>query len=190
MAGGALAASAPDSGTNWPSFRGPRAAGVAEGYPVPVEWNVPAGKNVLWRTSVPGLAHSSPVVWGERVFVTSAVRTGGESELSSLFGSPNYGDGNPLADEGEHAFEVLQRRDDGGQDAGRRPCAACRRRRWPCSPPVRRLDAEEGSQRRELLIRPRGSTPPRAPQRTDRSSDRSSRHEPGCRLPPDDLDIG
>lgn len=92
---------------NWPSFRGPRACGVAEGFATPVEWDVPAGKNVLWRTPIPGLAHSSPVVWGERVFVTSAMRVKGESELSSLYGSPGYGAGESVPDEGEHAFEVF-----------------------------------------------------------------------------------
>lgn len=96
-----------DSGSNWPSFRGPHACGVAEGFAAPVEWNVPAGKNVLWRTPVPGLAHSSPAVWGERVFVTSAVRAKGEAELSSLYGSPGYGAGESVEDEGEHAFEVF-----------------------------------------------------------------------------------
>lgn len=95
-----------DSGSNWPSFRGHRANGVAEGFATAVEWDVPSKKGVLWRTAVPGLAHSSPVVWGERVFVTSAVRSKGEAELSSLYGSPGYGAGESVEDEGEHAFEL------------------------------------------------------------------------------------
>ncbi len=59
--------------TNWPSFRGPGASGVAEGYKLPVKWNVETGENIKWKTPIPGLAHSSPIVWGDRVFVTSAV---------------------------------------------------------------------------------------------------------------------
>lgn len=94
----------PSSDTNWPSFRGERACGIAEGFPTPVEWDVAAGKNVLWKTALPGLAHSSPVVWGDRLFVTSAVREKGEAELTSLFGSPNYGAGESQPDEGSHAF--------------------------------------------------------------------------------------
>src|SRR5688572_27586920 len=96
-----------DSDTNWPSFRGPQARGVAEGFTTPAAWDVQAGKNVLWRTPIPGLAHSSPVIWGTRVFVTSAVRTKGDSELSSLYGSPGYGSGDSVADEGEHSFELF-----------------------------------------------------------------------------------
>lgn len=90
----------------WPSFRGPRARGVADGRELPSTWDLATGENVLWRTEIPGLAHSSPVVWGERLFVTSAMRLEADSELSSLFGSPNYGAGDSVVDEGEHAFLV------------------------------------------------------------------------------------
>ena len=60
-------------GVNWPSFRGPSASGVAKGYAAPTTWNVPKSENVKWKTPIPGLAHSSPIVWGDRVFVTTAV---------------------------------------------------------------------------------------------------------------------
>jgi outer membrane protein assembly factor BamB len=57
----------------WPSFRGADASGVdAAGQP-PLTWDVAAGTNVAWRTPIPGLGHSSPVVWDDRIFVTSAV---------------------------------------------------------------------------------------------------------------------
>jgi hypothetical protein len=45
---------------SWPSFRGPRAAGIAEGQNLPDRWNGETGENVLWKASIPGLAHSSP----------------------------------------------------------------------------------------------------------------------------------
>lgn len=60
---------------NWPSFRGPNASGVAEGQPVPTSWNAEKSLNVKWKARIPGLAHSSPVVWGNRVFVTTAINT-------------------------------------------------------------------------------------------------------------------
>lgn len=66
-----------DRSGNWPSFRGPQAAGVADGQQLPDRWNVETGENILWRTSIPGLAHSSPIVWGDRVFVTSAISSRG-----------------------------------------------------------------------------------------------------------------
>jgi len=94
-------------GTSWPSFRGPGASGVVEGAALPEEWDLDADVNVSWRTPIPGLGHSSPVVWGGRVFVTTAVRLGGESELSSLYGSPGYGADRSMQEEGEHSFRVF-----------------------------------------------------------------------------------
>lgn len=58
---------------NWPSFRGPLASGVRDGENLPVDWDIRTGRNVRFKTDVPGLGHSSPIVWGDRVFMTSAV---------------------------------------------------------------------------------------------------------------------
>ena len=94
-------------GDSWPSFRGPRASGVAPGKPVPETWDLASGKNIRWRAEVPGLGHSSPVVFGGRVFLTTAVRQEGEASLTSLYGSPGYGAGESVEDEGPHAFHLL-----------------------------------------------------------------------------------
>ncbi|HXE81637.1 MAG TPA: PQQ-binding-like beta-propeller repeat protein [Vicinamibacterales bacterium] len=59
---------------DWPSFRGPGAAGVANSATPPITWDLESGRHVVWSTEIPGLGHSSPVVWGDRVFVTTAVR--------------------------------------------------------------------------------------------------------------------
>lgn len=82
-----------DAGS-WPSFRGTMAAGVAEGEHLPDSWDVAKGENVLWRTPIPGLAHSSPVVWGHRIFVTSAV----SSNPNATFRPGLYGDGDASDD--------------------------------------------------------------------------------------------
>jgi outer membrane protein assembly factor BamB len=58
---------------NWPSFRGTQASGVADGTNPPVTWDVEKSANIAWKTPIPGLAHSSPVVWGDRIFVTTAI---------------------------------------------------------------------------------------------------------------------
>lgn len=74
---GALAAVA--EAQNWPSFRGPGASGVvdpAAGAP-PLRWDAIRGDNIAWKTAIPGLGHSSPIVWGDRVFLTTAVSSGG-----------------------------------------------------------------------------------------------------------------
>ncbi len=57
---------APARAENWPSFRGAHASGVAEGESLPVEWNVETGENIQWKARIPGLSHSSPIIWGER----------------------------------------------------------------------------------------------------------------------------
>lgn len=66
---------------NWPSFRG-AAGGTAPGNP-PTAWDLARGTNVAWKTAISGLGHSSPVVWGDRVYVTSAVSSTGEDEFKN-----------------------------------------------------------------------------------------------------------
>lgn len=58
---------------HWPAFRGPAGAGVADARPLPVTWDGITGSGVAWKTELPGLGHSSPVVWGNRVFLTTAI---------------------------------------------------------------------------------------------------------------------
>jgi outer membrane protein assembly factor BamB len=79
---------------SWPSFRGAQAAGVAEGQNLPDRWDGKTGENILWRATIPGLAHSSPVVWGSRIFVTSAV----SSDPKASFKPGLYGDGDASQD--------------------------------------------------------------------------------------------
>src|ERR1044071_9597564 len=58
---------------NWPSFRGPNASGVVEGTNPPTTWDVEKSQNVLWKTAIPGLSHASPIVWGNQIFVITAI---------------------------------------------------------------------------------------------------------------------
>ena len=62
---------------NWPMFRGPQASGVADTQGALVEWDVKAGKNVRWKTPIPGFANASPVVWGNRIYIATADSTTG-----------------------------------------------------------------------------------------------------------------
>lgn len=61
------------SAQHWPSFRGPNSTGVSEGKKPPVNWDVEKTENVSWKTTIPGLSHASPIVWGNRVFVITAI---------------------------------------------------------------------------------------------------------------------
>jgi outer membrane protein assembly factor BamB len=88
---------------NWPSFRGPDASGVADSQHPPVTWDVPKGINVRWKTPIPGLGHSCPVVWGDRVFVTTAVS--GDSDPKVRVG--NYGDVGSVNDTSQHRWQMF-----------------------------------------------------------------------------------
>ena len=57
---------------HWPGFRGKNGLGIGSGSP-PTTWDLEAGTNIAWQRPIPGLGHSSPVVWGHQVFVTTAV---------------------------------------------------------------------------------------------------------------------
>jgi outer membrane protein assembly factor BamB len=56
---------------NWPGWRGPGSLAVSSEKGIPVTWDMT--KNVKWKADIPGLGHSSPIVWGNRVFITTAV---------------------------------------------------------------------------------------------------------------------
>ena len=87
---------------NWPQFRGPHATGVVEGSTQPVKWDASTQTNVRWKTKIPGLSHSSPVVWGNKIFVTTAVSSAAKDE--TRFGL--YGDVAPVKDNPEHTWKV------------------------------------------------------------------------------------
>jgi outer membrane protein assembly factor BamB len=60
--------------SNWPQFRGPGARGIADDPTVPDRWS--ATENVLWKTDLPGRGWSSPIVWGNRIFLTTVINRG------------------------------------------------------------------------------------------------------------------
>lgn len=68
------------AGENWPAFRGPNGVGVALEADLPVEFG--PDKNVTWKTEIPGWGHSSPVVWGDQVWLTTATEDG--LEMSAI----------------------------------------------------------------------------------------------------------
>ncbi len=88
--------------SDWPSFHGHNGSGVAEGNTTVTDWNVETGENILWKTNIPGLAHSSPVIAGDRMFITTAVKEGEPAPLKvGLYGSVD-----PVEDESVHQMKV------------------------------------------------------------------------------------
>ena len=91
-----------DKPRNWPSFRGDAGSGNADGQRAVTEWDVASGRNIKWKTPIPGMANSSPIVWGNRVFVTTAIsKTGDKTFRTGL-----YGDVKPVDDLSEHEWKI------------------------------------------------------------------------------------
>lgn len=87
---------------NWPQFRGANAAGVAAtAAKMPASWNAAKSENILWKTAIPGLSHASPIVWGDKVFIITAV----SSDAATRFNAKDRGIG--LArDDARHAWRI------------------------------------------------------------------------------------
>jgi outer membrane protein assembly factor BamB len=82
----------------WPMWRGPSGIGVSATANPPVEWS--ETKNVRWKVEIPGRGHSSPIVWGDRVYVTTAVPVG-------VAGDAQHAPRGTLAQRGVHRFVVM-----------------------------------------------------------------------------------
>jgi outer membrane protein assembly factor BamB len=89
--------------TNWPQWRGPNASGVADGQAPPITWDVEESSSILWKTPIPGLGHSSPIVWGDRIFLTSAV----SSKQDPVFRIGNMGDTDSVDDRSSHVWKIF-----------------------------------------------------------------------------------
>jgi outer membrane protein assembly factor BamB len=92
----------PTLAQNWPSFRGRGASGVADDQKLPLLWNAEKSDQILWKTPIPGLAHSSPIVWGKYLFLTTAISSDPNSE--TRYGL--YGDVEPAKDVSSHSWRV------------------------------------------------------------------------------------
>ena len=89
--------------TRWPSFRGPGARGWTDGKATPTRWDVVKKERVRWKTRIPGLGLSSPIVWGDRVYLTTAVSEKDDARLRVGL----YGDIKPADDDSSHSFRLL-----------------------------------------------------------------------------------
>jgi outer membrane protein assembly factor BamB len=86
----------------WPAFRGANAVGTADGQGAVTTWDVSTGTNIKWKTTIPGMANASPIVWGNRVFVTTAISGAGDR----TFKAGIYGDVTPVDDLSPHEWKI------------------------------------------------------------------------------------
>ncbi|MBD14919.1 MAG: hypothetical protein CMJ72_07105 [Planctomycetaceae bacterium] len=91
------------SSIHWPQFRGTGARGIADGQNPSMVWDVPEAKGVLWKTPIAGLGNSCPVVWGNQVFLTTAIQGGDRATLRTGL----YGDVGSVDDDSTHAWQVI-----------------------------------------------------------------------------------
>ena len=91
---------------NWPKFRGPQGTGVASESSPPDTWTTT--KNVAWVRDIPGRGWSSPIVWGDRIFVTTAISTDGafKEPSTGIYGNDYVAE---LADQGLSDDEIMAR---------------------------------------------------------------------------------
>ncbi len=99
----------PPATASWPQWRGPESQGVSSENNLPTEWS--AAKNIVWKTPIPGRGHSSPIVWGNKLFVTTAIHGPVIPGAKTLQHFTADGDvflhPDVVGGEYEHAFKVL-----------------------------------------------------------------------------------
>jgi hypothetical protein len=116
----------------WPQWRGPYATGVSKHANPPTEWS--ETKNIRWKVEIPGRGSSSPVIWGDRLYVLSAVPSG-------VAGAAAHQPRGGIPARDVHRFVVLVDRRTGARSgSGRRP----KRSRTGVAPEKRHLRVELG----------------------------------------------
>ncbi|MFC2123490.1 PQQ-binding-like beta-propeller repeat protein [Bacteroidota bacterium] len=91
-----------DPQRQWSMYRGYFASGVLDNANLPDTWDAESGENIMWKIEVPGLGLSSPVIWGDKLFITTAISEQDKSGLKTGI----YGDIDPVEDESEHEWIV------------------------------------------------------------------------------------
>lgn len=93
----------PRAGVDWPSFRGIAASGIGDGRTTPVSWSLQTKQGIRWKTPIPGLSHSSPIVWGDVICVATATSERGNESLKVGL----YGDISPVEDSSVKVWKAL-----------------------------------------------------------------------------------
>ena len=93
---------------NWPQWRGPDGSGVSNEKNLPAEWS--PTKNIKWKTAIEGRAHSSPIVWGNRIFLTTAIEgaeVAGHKAAKHLFDGKDFVHPDAIGANKKHTFKVI-----------------------------------------------------------------------------------
>ena len=103
-----LVVSANAGPASWPQWRGPSGQGVSEEKNLPDEWS--STKNIKWKAAIPGRGHSSPIVWGNRIFVTTAIEgdvVPGAKAAKHMIGDKEFVHPDSIGADRKHLFKVI-----------------------------------------------------------------------------------
>lgn len=93
---------------NWPQWRGPDGQGVSTEKNLPTEWS--ATKNIKWKTPIAGRSHSSPIVWGNKIFLTTAIEgpvVPGAKAVKHMMGDKEFLHPDSIGADRKHTFKVI-----------------------------------------------------------------------------------
>jgi len=96
------------AGTSWPQWRGPSGQGISEEKDLPTTWS--ATKNIKWKTPIAGRGHSSPIVWGNKIFLTTAIEgplVPGAKAVKHMDGDKEYIHPDSVGADHKHLFKVI-----------------------------------------------------------------------------------
>jgi len=109
MAGGAIGLLAQTvSAGNWPQWRGPDGSGISTEKNLPSEWS--PTKNIKWKTPIDGRSHSSPIVWGKMIFLTTAIEGAevpGAKAAKHMLGDKEFVHPDSIGANKKHTFKVI-----------------------------------------------------------------------------------
>lgn len=104
------------SAANWPQWRGPDGSGISNEKNLPATWT--PTKNVKWKTPIDGRGHSSPIVWGNRIFVTTAIEgdiVPGAKAAKHMLGDKEFVHPDSVGANRKHTFKVVAVNRDNGK---------------------------------------------------------------------------
>lgn len=104
------------SAANWPQWRGPDGSGISNEKNLPAEWN--QTRNIKWKTPIDGRGHSSPIVWGNRIFVTTAIEgevVPGAKAAKHMLGDKEFVHPDSVGANRKHTFKVVAINRDNGK---------------------------------------------------------------------------
>jgi outer membrane protein assembly factor BamB len=96
------------AGTSWPQWRGPSGQGISEEKNLPTTWS--PTKNIKWKTQITGRGHSSPIVWGNKIFLTTAIEgpvVPGAKAVKHMDGDKEYIHPDSVGADHKHFFKVI-----------------------------------------------------------------------------------